>query len=397
MGLFSPQKKNADSFKVGFIAAFSYGPYVHIVDNQYKGARLAVEEINEEGGINGRLVELIPKDDHVKVDRAREVAKELVAEGVHMLAGSMSSETQISINEIATAARIPFVSCSQSDEIGKANVRGPYTFHEAMTPHMTNQFIARWGYESLGKRWAGVIMDFPWAHQSHKVTMEHLKTLGGTDVGSVVVPFGGTVEQYEAAFDEIISFKPEVINVRAFGQDQTNFIKAAARRGLKREAPIMIGISEKQFVEGLPLDDLVGIYWATNFYWGLEATIPEAKHFVTSFRKHFDDEVPSGYAGYAYAGVKEMLIALRETKFDGRTYEPMREFLEGRHYNHYKGAEWWRPCDHQSFQDLQILRFKGPEESTNKEDIAELMGSVSWDLSIERTCEEMGYITPKNI
>jgi branched-chain amino acid transport system substrate-binding protein len=303
----------------------------------------------------------------------------------------MGSETQMAINAATKDLGIPFISCSQSNEIGKAESRGQYTFHEAITPHMTSSLLAKWGYENLGSRWAWLLMDHPWAVQGYESSMEFLTQYGGTDAGMVKAPFGGSVEDYEKTFDQLLSFKADVISVRAFGRDQTNFIKAAARRGLKREAPIMIGISETHFVDTLPLDDLVGIYWATNFYWGLEQTIPSAKKFVSAFRQRFNGEVPSGYAGYAYAGMKEALIALAESSYDGTSYEGMKEFLEGRHYDHYKGAQWWRPCDHQSFQDLYILRFKGPEESREKQDMAELMGTVSWDLSIERTCQNLGY------
>jgi len=118
--------------------------------------------------------------------------------------------------------------------------------------------------------------------------------------------------------------------------------------------------------------------------------MPSAKHFVTAFKELSGGELPTGYAGYAYAGVKEFLLAAQES---GIPFSPktLQMFLEGRSYDHYKGPQWWRPCDHQSFQDFYVLRFKGPEESTHKSDIAELIGTVSWDLSAERTCKELGY------
>lgn len=387
---YGSEEKNA--LVVGFVAPFSLPQYIRMSDNQYKGAVLAVEEINESGGVGGRMVRIIPRDDTESVELAGTVTRELCEkEHVQLIAGSIGSDTQMPINEVAKEKGIPFISCSQSNDIGKAELRAPLTFHEALTPHMTSRFLVEWGYKNLGKKWAWVLFDHPWAQQGHEASMKFLNELGGREVGTVVVPFGGSVENYEKCFDELLSFKADVINVRNFGRDQTNFIKAAAKRGLNREAPVMLGISETQIVEDIPLDDLVGLYWATNFYWGLEDRIPTAKHFVGAFRKRFDGEVPSGYAGYAYSGVKEALTALRETNFDGTSYEKMKEFMEGRHYDHYKGAQWWRPCDHQSFQDLYIFRFKGPEESASRHDVAEFIDTVPWDLSIERDCEALGY------
>lgn len=390
MGLLSTPRRAEEPFVLGFIGGRT-GPYERIAKNEERGATLAVEECNAAGGINGRPVEVRFADDAMKPEVGEKAAKELLAGGAHMLAGTISAETQLAINAIARDAGIPFISCSQSNRIGTTEYRGPYTFHEALTPYMTGHFITRWGFDVFGKRFASIIADYRWGHESYDSSMKVLEELGGVNAGVVAVRFGASVEEYEAVFPKILAMKADVLNVRNFGRDQVNFIKAAARVGLKKEIPILIGISESIFVDTIPLDDLVGLYWGTNFYWGLADKIPSAQKFVDAYRKRFDDDRPSGYCGYAYAGVKEALTALAETKFDGTSYEPMREFLEGRHYDHYKGAQWWRPCDHQSFQDFYLLRFKGPEESVDKHDIAEHMGTVSWDLSVERTCDELGY------
>ena len=160
---------------------------------------------------------------------------------------------------------------------------------------------------------------------------------------------------------------------------------------VNEEMSVILGISDTPIIEDLDLVDLAGMYWGTNFYWSLEDSIPSAKEFVSAFREAYDGELPSGYAGYAYAGMMELLSALLETGTEPIDPIAVTRFLEGRSYDHYKGSQWWRPCDHQSFQDFYILRFKGPEESVHQYDIGEVLGTVEWDLDIARTCAELGH------
>ena len=378
------------TIKVGFVSGFN-SPYGTVVKNQFKGAQLAVEEVNKKGGILGKKIELLDRDDEMKPDLAETVAKELIEkEKVHLMAGTLSSATATVVNKIAKEAGIPMMVINQVN-ITHAENLGPYTFHECVTPYITSQLVGRWGLEHLGKRWFFVIPDYQWGYESYESSQIVIKKMGGVDLGVAKVPLGGKPEDFEKIIPQILEAKPEVLAATNFGGDQVNFIKAVHKFGLKKEMSIILGIADIPIVEDLSMEELVGMYWGVNFYWGLEDSIPTAKQFVSSFKERFDGELPSGYAGYAYAGILEFLDAAGQAPGNPIDYDKMAAFLEGRSYDRYKGKQWWRPCDHQSFQDFYILRFKGPEESKHKYDIGEIMGTVTWDLDIARTCEELGH------
>lgn len=386
----TPEPKNNGSIRVGFISGFN-SPYGIVVKNQFKGAQLAVEEMNKTGGILEKSIELIERDDEMKPDLAEKVAKELIEkEQVHLIVGTLSSATATRVNEVAKAAGIPMMVINQVN-ITDAKYFGPYTFHGCVTPYITSQLVGRWGLENLGKRWFFIIPDYQWGYESYESSHIVMERLGGTDLGVAKIPLGAKIEDFEKHIPEILKAKPDVLAVTNFGGDQINFIKAAHKAGLKKEMSIVLGISDTPIVDEVSMDELVGMYWGVNFYWGLEDHIPTAKKFVSGFRKRFNGDLPSGYAGYAYSGMIEFLTAANQAPGNPIDYDAMAKFLEGRTYDHYKGKQWWRPCDHQSFQDFYILRFKGPEESTQKYDIGEILGTVTWDLDIARTCEELGH------
>lgn len=378
-------------FKVGFSSGFK-SPYGRLTHNQYRAALLAVEQINAQGGVAGMPVELLPRDDKMKPSLAEHIAHELIEkEKVDLITGSLSAETQLNTNKIAKKFGIPFMSMSQSNVLTNNEHLGPYTFHEAISPYMTAQLVGRWGFEKLGKKWFFLIADYRWGRENYESYQIILKEMKGKNLGLIKVPLGGKEKDYAKVFDKIIRAKPEVLCVTNLGADQIEFVNAAYKAMLVRKMSIVLSISEITIIEKVLLEKLTGMYCGMTFYWGLENILPEAKAFVSAFRKRFDGELPSGYAGFAYSGMMEFLLAADAVGGRPVKADKMAEFLEGRTFNHYKGSEWWRPCDHQSFQDLYIIRFKGKEESTHQYDIGEILGIIEWDLDIERTCVIQGH------
>ncbi len=380
-----------DTIKIGFISGFT-GPYSKIVDNQYKGALLAVTEMNNKGGILGRKVEIIKRDDTMKAEVAEAMARDLV-DNVHVdfLLGTLSAPTATAENKVAVEKNIPFVALNQVSAITQEKGLGPYTFHEGFTPFMTAQLVGRWAVEKFGKRIFLVVPDYQWGYESYDAYTQVLLRHQAIEVGLIKMPLGFTKDDFAQHIPGIKNAKPDVLIATNFGEDQVNFIKAINGANLQKDIGIVLGVSEISIRESLSQEELVGIYWGANFYWGLADAIASAQRFVDSFRGCYNGEYPTGYAGFAYSGAMELLQATELSQKYPLDYNAIAKIMEGRKYDHYKGEQWWRPCDHQSFQDIYIMRFKGPEECKDANDIAEIVDRVKWDLDIEHSCEELGH------
>jgi len=81
---------------------------------------------------------------------------------------------------------------------------------------------------------------------------------------------------------------------------------------------------------------------------------------------------PIDYAGYSYSGVKELLSGFNRAG----SLDPvaLATAIEGRTYDNYKGEQWWRPCDHQSQQDVFIIKSK---KAKAEYDVFEIIATVS--------------------
>ena len=368
-------------FKVGFPIPLT-GPYGTEALDQQAGAELAIAEINADGGVLGRKVELVVRDTKLKAAEAARRAKELLeAEKVELMSGCLSASNQLAVNQLAKEHGVPYVSVSQANEITQRQDNSVYTYHEAMNPHMTTQAVGEWVGKNFGKRWYYLTSDYAYGWQMTDGFKRKGKEFGAVDVGETKHPLG--TSDYSSYMPRILAAKPDVLLLNNFGKDQLNSIKQATSFGLKKKMQLICPIILMSSRIGAGAEAYDGVAGGTSFDWGLD--IPTSQKFVSSFQK-MHGRPPIDYAGYAYGGIKEMLMAINRAK----SQDPVAiaEAIENRKYDNYKGNQWWRPCDHQSQQDVFIVRSK---KDTAKYDVFEHVATVSGENErLLRTCVEVG-------
>lgn len=376
--------QGGDTIKIGFPIPLT-GPYGAEAADQQAGATLAVEEVNARGGLLGRKVELLVRDDQLKPGVGAQRTKELIEnEKVHFVIGGLSAAVQMAINEQTKKAKIIYVSISQSNEITARPDWSPYTFHEAINPYMTSQVVGGWAVRNLGKKMYVLYADYAFGHQLRDGFKVAAEKGGGALVGADPHPLGAT--DYSALFPRVQAARPDVLVLANFGKDQLNSVKQAANFGLKAQmkvvCPVFLGTIRR---EGGP-DVFEGVYGGTTFYWELASTIPSAKRFVEAFQKK-NGRPPFDYAGYAYSGTRLLLEAVERAK--SLEADKVIRALEGHTYDHYKGKQWIRKCDHQSFQDVYIVRSRKPQQG--EWGLFEIVARTEASESLERTCKELGH------
>jgi branched-chain amino acid transport system substrate-binding protein len=130
---------SAQNIKIGLPIPLT-GPYGAEAKDQARNAELAVKEFNAAGGMGGRQAELLIRDDKLNPGEAATRTLELLEkDSAHFIVGGLSAATQLSFNNVTKQRKVVYVSISQSDVINEASYASPYTFHEALNPHMTTQ------------------------------------------------------------------------------------------------------------------------------------------------------------------------------------------------------------------------------------------------------------------
>ena len=363
------------------------GPFAALAADMQRGAQLAEAELNAKGGVMGRKVEVLFRDDQLKPAVGAQRTKELIENDKALfIVGGLAAHVQMAINEQTKKSKVLYISTSQSDEISAKPDTSPITFHEALNPTITCRVMGKWTAENLGKKWWIIYADYAWGKQCNQVLQDTLKKNGGTVLGAIPYPLGSA--EFSAHLPKIQAAKPDVLMNVAPGADNIALHKQVISFGMKKDMKIaqpLLWISYLK--EGGP-DIYQDVYGAINWYWELQDSIPTAKKFVEASMKKFNLP-PGDYGAYSYSGVLEVARGVELAK--STDAEAVANALrKNPTYDHYKGKQWWRTCDNKSFQDLWIVKGREPGKTKGEWGLAEIVAKIPASEELDRTCKEKG-------
>lgn len=374
------------TIKIGFPVPLT-GPYGTEAQDQVRAAEVAIAEFNEAGGLNGMKAELLPRDDKLNPGEGATRTIELIEKDkANFIVGSLSASVQLAINSVAKQRKTIFNSISQSDAINEAADFSPYTFHEALNPHLTSGAVGRYAFSKFGKKVAFLTADYAYGHEMVRGFQRAGQALGVETLIDVRHPLGTT--DFSALLPRIQALKPDILCMINFGRDQQIALKQATDFGLKKSikiiAPILL-FTGRLAAGPQAFADVTG---GTSYYWGIEATIPSAKAFNDRFGKMHGGRLPSDYGAMGYSGVKAILSAVKAAG----TYETEKVIpvLEALKYDYYKGPQYFRKCDHQSVQSVFIIESK-VAPAGNESDVFNIVATETPNEANLRSCEELGH------
>jgi branched-chain amino acid transport system substrate-binding protein len=364
------------------------GPLAALAKEAQQGAQLAEAQLNAKGGILGRKVEVLFRDDQLKPAVGAQRTQELIEkEKCAFIVGGLAAHVQMAINEQTKKARILYISTSQSDEISAKPDTSPVTFHEALNPTITCRALGGWVAQNLGKKWWIIYADYAWGKQCNNVLQDTLKRSGGTLLGATPYPLGSA--EFSAHLPRIQAAKPDVLMAAAPGADGVALFKQVTSFGMRKDMKLAQPINAISYFKEAGPEVFGDVHGATHWYWEVQDQIPEGKRFVAEFQKRFG--IPPGdYSTYTYSGVLEVARGaelVRTTDAD-KVAEALRKNPV---YDHYKGKQWWRTCDNKAFQDMWIVRGRGPGQIKGDWGNMDIVAKIAASEELDRTCAEKGF------
>jgi len=157
---YRPDRARADSgtIKIGLSAAFS-GPNADAGTSMSRGSQLAIDEINQAGGVLGRKLELVTRDNEHKLDRGVAQARELIErEGCVGLIGSQGSFIGLAVIDTMTELTTPWFGTSVGGVKIIENGRDPnYMFRVATNDRYVAQYLVGYALDKLGSKKIGIL------------------------------------------------------------------------------------------------------------------------------------------------------------------------------------------------------------------------------------------------
>src|ERR1700752_2215932 len=151
--------------KIGEINSYSLLPA--FTDPYRKGWQLAVEEINAAGGINGKKLVVISKDDGGKPADAQTAANELVSsENVAMLAGTFLSNIGLAVSDFAKEKKVFFLAAEPLTDAITWSKGNRYTFRLRPSNYMQAAMLAEAAAKLPAKRWATIAPNYEYGQSA---------------------------------------------------------------------------------------------------------------------------------------------------------------------------------------------------------------------------------------
>jgi len=383
---FNIARAQSGPIRIGFPVPLT-GAFSAEAQDQVRAAEVAVKEFNDGGGFNGRMAELLVRDDKLNPGEAATRTLELIEKDkVNFVVGSLSAAVQLSINNVTKERKVLFNSISQSDAINEAKDWSPYTFHEALNPHITAGAVGRHLFKNVGKKVVFLTADYAYGHEMVRGFITAGKPFGVEVLADIRHPLGAS--DYSAFLPRIQSLKPDLLICCNFGRDLLNSVKQATDFGLKSTtriaAPVLLYTAR---VAG-GAEPFEGVIGGTSYYWRLEDTVPSAKAFNDKFRRAHGGAVPSDYGALGYAGVRSVLSAVRNA--GSADTDKVIAAMAALKYDFYKGPQYYRGCDHQSVQSVLIVESKS-KNMKDKNDVFNIVALEQPDEKNLRSCQELGH------
>lgn len=380
-------RAQAEPIRIGFPTPLT-GPFGAEAKDQVKSAELAVKLANDKGGIAGRKVELLVRDDKLNAGEAATRTLELIEKDkVHAVVGALSSAVQLAVNEVTRARGVIYVSISQSDTINEVKDFSKYTFHEALNPHMTTAAVARVTFKK-GSKVAFLVADYAYGHEMLRGFKRAAAEIGAEVVGEILHPFG--TPDYSTLMPRIRAMKPDILAICNFGRDQANAIKQANDFGMKKQMQIVVPVLLHNQRIAVAPEVFEGVIGGANYYWELESTVPSAKAFNAAYKAAYGT-LPTDYGAYGFTGVSALLLAME--KAGGTDTDKVIDALQTLKYDVAKGPQHFRTCDHQSVQSVLVLKSKPKSEMKGEADLFEIVANEPGSEQMLRSCSELGFPT----
>src|SRR6478672_4099881 len=276
-----------DTIKIGELNSYKIQP--QFLDPYKKGWEMAVDEINAGGGVLGKKLEVISRDDGGNPGDAVRAANELVTrEGTNIIAGTFLSNIGLAVTEFAGKEKVFFLAAEPlTDKITWQN-GNKYTFRLRPSTYMQVAILMPDAVAAKKKRWAIIYPNFEYGQSAATWFKEMLKKaqpdvefvteqappLGKVDAGAVV-----------QAIDDA---KPDAIFNVLFGPDLAKLVREGTTRGtFKNRTVVSLLSGEPEYLD--PLKEEAPVGWTVTGYPWEAIDTPAHKAFVAAYQKRWND------------------------------------------------------------------------------------------------------------
>ncbi|MFY0565628.1 ABC transporter substrate-binding protein [Archangium lansingense] len=277
------------------------------VSRSLEAATLAVEEINATGGVLGRPLELINRDDRNDPDRGRAAAQALVELQVSVIIGALTSEATLAASEVSRDAQVVLLSSSSTASVLTTAADNGYLFRTCPSDILQSRLVAQRAMAKSFRRVAVIHVPGAYGTGFASAFEADFTALGGTVTGRAEYVEGQT--SYMDLLTEVYTGNPEAIVLAGYPVEASQIIRDYLSSFLVRGTFWF-------FTDALEDPEFITAVGASGFTFAHEGTGPAATNtapyraFQTAYRNKYGKESILPIDTTAYDAVYLAALAL---------------------------------------------------------------------------------------
>jgi ABC-type branched-subunit amino acid transport system substrate-binding protein len=342
------------------------GAYSKQGEDELKAYRLAINIINEKGGVLGKKIVYSVKDTQTDADVARENARSLIEEGAIIITGGSSSAVAIAQSEECQKAGVVFMAALTHSNATTGENAHRHTFRWYNNGHQTAKAMSQTLIDKFGKdaKYAFLYADYTWGKTVRQSMQKVIEGTGGTTILNLPTTLG--TKSFLSSLLKVKKSTPDVLVLVHFGTDMVNCLKQAHKLKLREEMEIVVPLMELHMAHGVGAEIMQGIITSMCWYHGLSDQFEGSKQFVEAFEKEYNKK-PGNAAAAAWVDIFQYVDAVeRAGSFD---HIEVINALEGHTFTLLGDEEFWRDWDHQGIHPTYVAVGKTPKDSKNEWDL----------------------------
>lgn len=302
----------SDTIKIGADLELS-GNVAAFGSSALDGARLAVKEINDAGGVLGKKLEIIPQDNASKGEESLLSAQKLISNSkVVAIIGAATSGNTLAAIPVVTEKKVPIITPSGTaskvtvdERSGKVN---DFVFRACFIDPFQGTVMGNFATKDMKAKTAAVYIDTSSDYSKGLAkSFEDQFTKNG---GQVVTK--QSYQQKDTDFKAVLTLikekNPDVVYVPGYYEEVGKIVKQGRELGIKAAFLGGDGWDAPQLPEIAGADALNNTYFSNHY--AADDTSPEVQKFVGTFKNEYN-KVPDGFAVLGYDCVRLIADAIK--------------------------------------------------------------------------------------
>ncbi|MBT9290991.1 ABC transporter substrate-binding protein [Prosthecodimorpha staleyi] len=330
-------------------------------------AQIAADQINAAGGLLGRKLEIVFRDDKANPNAAIAAAKELMGEGINLFVGGLNTPSALAIAGIMPDSKSVLITIgSVADSLTHESFNRNFfrITDSAYTRAQAQARLAAEQYPDL-TQWGGMLPDVEFGHALWRSYSAGLKTFYPAlakkppQISEPVLFKFGAID-FKNQISAVMRQPVEGIYQSLTGEDFLTMITQARPLGFTRKIKVFMDLSGELVFARVLKQNLPDNFWSgTHWYYDAYMDVKASRDLYEEYVKRTGDKMPSGYVGPAHMALNAFANAIKAAGQTGT--DAVIGALESIEFESAKGRIKFRKEDHQVVADVNVIKL-GPKD-----------------------------------